>query len=409
VSPQKHLTQADRQKHPGQKEKVGNFEAKGWIYSATLGTDFGSHSSGTFIQIMQHARRMILVPDDQQQQSENIPNPPAPVSSFRNIDTDIENVLSKKNISDFEKIALYNSILNKYLIKFHAQKDNERAARDQHNEDIEERGVSDSKTEQAAEEASNDTNFNIVKNILQQSATVTWDDKGKVFVNGEPTGSAINSLVTHLISQNEFKTLPGWSIFLEAVKKLNIPKAYTPALSRKRKLIEDENIEHKVRKIDPGLKRKNTEFDFPIKHQKTVNSKASVVKRKVADLDTNNKRASSASLKGKKRQIAEGSAESEKKRQKVASQATKRKSSDKLDKTIAKRSKTANKLKRHIEDDTENLANKRIKLALKKRGIASEEKPGGKRRKIEATEKKVKKAAKKNDKSGKKIKWLGYK
>jgi hypothetical protein len=360
---------------------------------------------------MQHARRMVLVPDDQQQQPlrENLPNPPAPVSSFRNIDSDIENVLSKKNISDFEKIALYNSILNKYLIKFHAQKDTERAARDQHIEDLGERGMSDSKTEidRPANGSSKDDNFNIVKNILQQSATVTWDDKGKVFVNGEPTGSAINSLVTHLISQNEFKTLPGWSIFLEAVKKLNIPKAYTPALSRKRKLIDGKNIEPKVRKIDTGLKRKNTEFDFPIKHQKTDNSKAAVLKRKVDD--TPNKRASGASLKGKKRQIAEGSTESEKKRQKVASQAAKRKSSEKLDKTSAKRSKTANKLKRHIEDDTENLANKRIKLAPKKRGIASEEKPGGKRRKIEATEKKVKKATKKNDKSGKKIKWLGYK
>jgi hypothetical protein len=370
---------------------------------------------------MQHARRMVLVPENQQHhpQTDNLPNPPAPVASFRNIDTDIESVLNKKNISDFEKIALYNSILNKYLIKFHAQKDSERAARDQLNED-DAQAQSDNKTEiDWAANGISKENFNIVKNILHQSATVTWDDKGKVFVNGEPTGSAINSLVTHLISQNEFKTLPGWSIFLEAVKKLNIPKAYTPALLRKRKLGEDRNIQiepkAKVRKIDsiPGVKRKNAAFDLPNKRQKTDSFKAPPVKRKNSDLDSANKKQKTggASQKGKKRQLSEGAEESEKKRLKVARQAPKRKADDKVDESSTKRSKAliANKLKRHIEDETENLTNKRIKLTARKRGIASEDKPGGKRRKIEASKKKVKKAAKKNDKSGKKIKWLGYK
>jgi hypothetical protein len=72
---------------------------------------------------MKHARRMILVPAEQHQSMmANLPEPPAPVSSFRNIDAEIESVLFKKNISDFEKIALYNNILNKYLIKFQAHR-----------------------------------------------------------------------------------------------------------------------------------------------------------------------------------------------------------------------------------------------------------------------------------------------
>ncbi|MGL5468931.1 MAG: hypothetical protein ACRDCT_12220, partial [Shewanella sp.] len=112
-----------------------------------------------------------------------------------------------------------------------------------------------------------------------------------------------------------------------------------------------------------------------------------------------------------KRKVASPGGDTEQKRTKRQGQKRKTKAEDTPE---PKRSKSfiKNKLKRPIDDDTRKIPNKRAKLAPKKRGIASEDFYGGKRRKIETTKEKAKKSALKKSaqKNGpvKKIKWLGY-
>lgn len=325
---------------------------------------------------MQHARKMILVPENDFRAPAEVPPPSVPVSSFTNLDSEISSILSQKNLSDYDKWQKYSGLLNKYLIKFNAQKTQNIFLQDDDAET--ERQIDMEWEPSSAEERQN---FSVVKNILQQSSDVNWDATGNVKVFGAPIGSKINALVSNLVVQNNDQQPSGWGIFSEAVTKLNIPQKYTPNL-RKRKM-EYLPAAAKFPKLqNPEAKKRKAEEDTQTKKRIKNYHEIKILKRK-AEV-----------------------AEKDPKRRKTARQAPKRKAANKekslkrqkLEKLIPQ-----NLLKRKRIDDDDLPLLKRFKVTrpTQKRSIVSEDVVGGKRIKLELPLHLI-------PKNVKKIRWSSY-
>lgn len=376
---------------------------------------------------MIHTKRMILVPEEQAESNNSIPQPAAPVNSFYTIDKDIENILFQKNISDHDKYMMYSDVVNKYLLKFNAARENLKSKKE-HSEEDEIFGVEKNENEMEWQASIEDKqNFTIVKNLLQQSSDVTWDRNGSTFVFGEEINANINELIKNLFEDN--KKPPGWGIFEEAVKKLNIPPEYLP--SKKRKLeTNDDKSKIKYRKLEnlPASKRKNEENDTQPKRVKL--STAQGTKRKLdSELESGPKKKFIIPTPSRKRKLNDDNEEKiPRKKIILPAQTRKRKNQFDDDDIISiKKSKQSNEKKRkNIFDDApakkfktapksdENTKKRKNKFddapakrfkttpQTKKRSILAEEGPGGKRRKLELP------VGTKNKNAGK-IKWIAFK
>lgn len=391
---------------------------------------------------MNHAKRMVLVPEEQNESLNSIPQPSAPVNSFRSIDSDIESILFNKKLSDHDKYTLYSDVVNKYLLKFNAAREGIKVKKEHLNDNLYDDYV------QRAEEMDwesnsieDQQNMVILKNLFKQSADISWDRSGSTYVFGEQIGAKINDLIKNMFNENTDKTPAGWGVFMEAVKKLNIPSEYLPSQAKKRKLFEPNNDKSraKFRKMDnpQGIKRNHEESESEPKRVKI--SVAQATKRKIDSDDEDEisprKKIIIPVPSMKRKYEDEDSDDSDIVDRKkfivhVPTRKRKNEDEDSDDSDIVPRKKyiaTQSRKRKSDLDPSEEIANKKLKKMSsensrkrkntfdepptkrvkteprgKKRSIVAEEAPGGKRRKLELS------VGTKN-KNAKKIKWIAFK
>ena len=66
---------------------------------------------------MNYTRRMVLVPEnklERMQQRQQILTPPV-TQTLKNLDSEMNDILSSKQLNDEEKAKLYNQVLQRYL------------------------------------------------------------------------------------------------------------------------------------------------------------------------------------------------------------------------------------------------------------------------------------------------------
>lgn len=362
---------------------------------------------------MLYARKMVLVPEAEARSAateQNVPPPAAPVSSFRNIDADVANILSQKNLSDYDKWQKYSNLLNKYLIKFNVQK-----SKNFFNEDDDEgfeRKIEfdENDMEWTPSNENEKQNFVVVKNILEQSGDVNWDAAGNAKVFGEPIGSKINALVSNLVVNNNDQQPPGWGVFVEAVKKLNIPAKYTPNLKKRKMEMSPSKI--KYRKLEnPAAEKRKADGDVqPVKRFKTNTATLAATKnnkRKTTDEDISSSKRSKIAKQGKKRKSEP--TQKAQKRQKlnelIPPNLLKRKlNEDDLDsaKRLKGNAAPSTSKRKYMGDDFPPGKRLKAEKPSRKRVIVSEDLVGGKRMKLELPLKLISKNA------NKQIRWSSY-
>ena len=73
---------------------------------------------------MNHTKRMVLVPEntlERLQQRQQILTPPV-TQTLRNLDSEMTDILSSKELDDEQKARLYNQVLQRYLTYYDQQK-----------------------------------------------------------------------------------------------------------------------------------------------------------------------------------------------------------------------------------------------------------------------------------------------
>jgi hypothetical protein len=166
---------------------------------------------------MIHAKKMVLV--------DEVPSAPAPVGSFSAMDSEMERILSRRDISEYEKWALYDQILQKYLVKIRGVEnkpsENIEPAPIEEQSDVNlmllQNGLTNKKQKVKAE---------LILSLLEKSSIVSWNNAGDVSVFGQPLPSKIFDLVKMLLVQDNKVHPKGWEIFASALKHINIPAEY---------------------------------------------------------------------------------------------------------------------------------------------------------------------------------------
>ena len=73
---------------------------------------------------MNYTRRMVLVPEntlERMQQRQQILTPPV-TQTLKNLDSEMNDILSSKQLNDEEKAKLYNQVLQRYLTYYDQRK-----------------------------------------------------------------------------------------------------------------------------------------------------------------------------------------------------------------------------------------------------------------------------------------------
>ena len=73
---------------------------------------------------MNYTRRMVLVPEntlERMQQRQQILTPPV-TQTLKNLDSEMNDILSSKQLNDEQKAKLYNQVLHRYLTYYDQRK-----------------------------------------------------------------------------------------------------------------------------------------------------------------------------------------------------------------------------------------------------------------------------------------------
>ena len=184
---------------------------------------------------MEYAEKMYLVPSQQLEQLKG-PTPKENIRSaaISSLDTEMQGILNRSDLTEYEKAKRYDSLLQKYLTHIR-QKETEKEKLSlflpQTPQNTEEAPVvSDNVYQEVLDNlpARYKNHARLLLNKMKQNKDVSaWDVKGTFVYKGDAiSGTNMMDLVkgvtqTHALTT---KRLPkGWDVFMRALAELNVP------------------------------------------------------------------------------------------------------------------------------------------------------------------------------------------
>ena len=190
---------------------------------------------------------MVLVPEntlERLQQRQQILTPPV-TQTLKNLDSEMGDILSSKQLDDEQKAKLYNQVLQRYLTYYDQRKGQPLHVKlttskqvETPNPDEESKETSKESTEvetipSAVEEEVIESVPKLYKaaarqlldKIKQNRDVLHWNEKGELKYENKPiSGSHVVDLVNDILRHRKGFEPVGWSVFARGLARMNVPE-----------------------------------------------------------------------------------------------------------------------------------------------------------------------------------------
>ena len=189
---------------------------------------------------------MILVPEntlERLQQRQQILTPPV-TQALKNLDSQMGDILSSKELDDEAKARLYNQVLQRYLTYYDQRKGQPLHVKLTTPKPVETRKPEKSSEETSKEEAetipTSAVEQEVIKSvpklyktgarqlldkIKENSDVLNWNDKGELVYENKPiSGSHMVDLVNDILRHRKGFEPVGWSVFARGLARMNVPE-----------------------------------------------------------------------------------------------------------------------------------------------------------------------------------------
>jgi hypothetical protein len=188
---------------------------------------------------MIHGKKMVLVPFDSYNAENELPKAPAPIGDFSLMDTEMNAILKHKNLSEDDKIAKYNQVLQRYMSKLQRAKRDisvvfENSDEESENEEDDplknappapQAPSMDSLLDRVRQSQVQRTRSEKLYQVLEKCSNIKWDVKGETKIRNKYVGN-IGELIQHCMLKKPKTVLDGWDSFSVFLKNVNIPVSY---------------------------------------------------------------------------------------------------------------------------------------------------------------------------------------
>ena len=195
---------------------------------------------------MNHTKRMVLVPEntlERLQQRQQILTPPL-TQTLKNLDSEMNEILSSKEIDDEEKAKLYNQVLQRYLSYYNQRKEQPlhvklatpKPIETSKPEEIEETSTETTEQETIPSAVEEEVIQSLPKlykaaarqlldKIKQNRDVLHWNEKGELKYENKPiSGSHVVDLVNDILRHRKGSEPVGWSVFARGLARMNVPE-----------------------------------------------------------------------------------------------------------------------------------------------------------------------------------------
>ena len=196
---------------------------------------------------MNHTRRMILVPEntfERLQQRQQILTPPV-TQTLKNLDSQMGDILSNKQLDDEAKATLYNQVLQRYLtyydqrkgqplhVKLTTPKPVETRKPEESSEETSKESTAEAETTSAVEQEVIKSVPRLYKTgarqlldkLKENSDVLNWNDNGELVYENKPiSGSHMVDLVNDILRHRKGFEPVGWSVFARGLARMNVPE-----------------------------------------------------------------------------------------------------------------------------------------------------------------------------------------
>ena len=189
---------------------------------------------------------MVLVPEntlERLQQRQQILTPPV-TQTLRNLDSEMTDILSSKELDDEQKARLYNQVLQRYLTYYDRRKGQPlhvkistpkavETPKPEENEQPSEEPVPEKFTSSAVEAEVMKSVPKIYKagarqlldKIKEHQDVLHWNDKGELLYETKPIPSShLVDLVNDTLRHRKGFEPVGWSVFARGLARMNVPE-----------------------------------------------------------------------------------------------------------------------------------------------------------------------------------------
>ena len=189
---------------------------------------------------------MVLIPEntlERLQQCHHILTPPV-TQTLKNLDSEMSDILSSKELDDEAKAKLYNQVLQRYLTYYDQQKDQPlhvkltavkptETPKPEESKEPNEEAAPEKSVSTAVEQEVMKSVAKLYKNGARQlldkmkenQDVLDWNDKGELVYENKPIpGSHVVDLVNDMLRHRKGFEPVGWSVFVRGLARMNVPE-----------------------------------------------------------------------------------------------------------------------------------------------------------------------------------------
>ena len=197
---------------------------------------------------MNHTKRMVLVPEntlERLQQRQQILTPPV-TQTLKNLDSEMTEILSSKQLDDEEKAKLYNQVLQRYLTYYDQRKGQPLHVKLTTPKPMETPKPEESKEKETSKDSSELETIptaveqevmksvpklyktgarQLLDKIKENRDLLHWNEKGELmYENKSIPGSHVVDLVNDILRHRKGFEPVGWSVFARGLARMNVPE-----------------------------------------------------------------------------------------------------------------------------------------------------------------------------------------
>ena len=191
---------------------------------------------------------MVLVPEntlERMQQQQQILTPPV-TQTLKNLDSEMNDILSSKQLNDEQKAKLYNQVLQRYLMYYDQRKSQPLHVKLTTPKPVETLKPAESEETSKGSTAEAETIPNsaveqevmksvpklykagarqLLDKIKEHRDVLNWNEKGELMYENKPiTGSHVVDLVNDMLRHRKGFEPVGWSVFARGLARMNVPE-----------------------------------------------------------------------------------------------------------------------------------------------------------------------------------------
>lgn len=225
---------------------------------------------------MNHAKRMVLVPEntlERLQQRQQILTPPV-TQTLKNLDAEMNEILSSKELDDEQKAKLYNQVLQRYLtfydqrkgqplhVKLATSKPAVEKPQPEENKESQQEETQETHSTAMEQEVMKSVPKlykggarQLLDKIKENRDVLHWNEKGELIYESKPiSGSHVVDLVNDILRQRKGFEPVGWSVFARGLAKMNVPENLEAQRPRGRAPSENlkQELERRLQRVLPA-------------------------------------------------------------------------------------------------------------------------------------------------------------